>query len=117
MYIVIIDEGCYNRKEKVQVFPSILEARASVWRYTQKADKTRDEHDVVDAKLYKTTRKRGACVLVDEFSDVALDDGYAEGWKSEGRREAEHRQWEADREAERERWAKYVAIPVERHAN
>lgn len=117
MYIVIIDEGCYSRKEQVQVFSSIVEARASVWWYIRKVDKTRGGHDVVDAKLYKVTRKRGPCALVDEFSDVALDDGYAEGWKSEGRREAEHRQWEAKRETERQWREKYVAIPIERHAD
>ena len=114
MYIVIIEEGYDSREQEVHTFRSLVPARASVWEYIRRVDATRDEYDAVDAKLYKTGRG-SKCKLIDEFSDVALKDGYAEGWKSEGRREDEHRQWEAEREAEREWRAKYVAIPIERH--
>lgn len=116
MYIVVIEEGCANREQEVHVFRSLVVARASVWKYIRRVASVRDEYDTIDATLYKTCNG-SRCKLIDEFSDVALKDGYAEGWKSEGRREAEHQQWEAEREAEREWRAKYVAIPIERHAD
>lgn len=116
MYLLIIEAGYNNREQEVHVSRSLKTARASVWKYIRRVDATRDEFDTVDAQLYETGRG-GKCKLIDEFSDVALKDGYAEGWKSGGRREAEHQQWEADRQAEREWRAKYVAIPIERHAD
>lgn len=116
MYIVVIEEGAGDRKEKVNIFSDIITARSSMWKYIKHIDSTREEYDIVEARLYGTD-KRGRCRLIDQFCDQALKDGYAEGWKSEGRREAEHQQWEADREAEREWRAKYVAEPVEDHAN
>lgn len=116
MYVIVIDEGFGNRKEKVSIFPTIRAARDSVYKYAQRTLRTREEHDVVTARLYRVGAG-GGCVLVDKFSDEALKDGYAEGWKSEGRRKAEYEQWEAEREAEREWRAKYVAIPIERHAD
>lgn len=88
MYILIIEEGYSSREQEVYTFPSLTAARASIWKYIRRLDATRDEYDTVDAKLYET-RNSSRCKLIDEFSDVALKDGYAEGWKSEGRRERE----------------------------
>lgn len=119
MYIVIIDEGFHDRKEEVRVFENAGVARCWVWDYATRMQRRKipdGEYDVVDARLYRVSRA-GKCVFTDQFSDVALKDGYAEGWKSEGRREAEHQEWEAAREAEREWRAKYVAVPIERHAD
>lgn len=116
MYVVIIDEGFGDRKEKVSVFLSIGIARESVDRYAERTLRHREDHDIVTARLYRVG-SGGGCVLIDSYCDEALKDGYAEGWKSEGRREVEHQQWEAERQAEREWRAKYVAIPIERHAD
>lgn len=119
MYIVIIDEGYCNRKEEVRVFEDAEIARRWVWDYATRMQRRKipdSEYDTVDARLYRTGRS-GKCVLMDQFSDVALRDGYGEGWKSEGRREAEHQEWEAAREAERQWRAQYVAVPIERHAD
>lgn len=113
MYILIIDEGCCGRKEEVYAFPTAIRARAEVERYICRTSFAED-FDVVDAKLYRSSRS-GKCRLVDQFSNVALRDGYAEGWESEGRREEQSRQWEAEREAERRWRAEFVAIPIERH--
>jgi hypothetical protein len=115
MYVTVIDEG-YKHEGAVYVFSSILSARACVWWYIRRIDDTRDDYDTVDAKLYRV-RKNGKCKLIDEFSDVALKDGFAEEWKSEGRREAEHQQWEVEREAERQWRAEYVVEPIESHAD
>ena len=119
MYIVIIDEGNHDRKEEVRVFEDAEVARRWVCDYSVRMQRRRipdSEYDVVDARLYRVGRA-GSGRLIDEFSDVALRDGNGEGWKSEGRREAEHRQWEAEREAERQWRAMYVAEPIEHHAD
>lgn len=116
MYVVIIDEGFGSRKEKVSVFLSTRTARESVVEYAERTQRHREDHDVVTARLYRVG-SGGGCVLIDNYSEEALKDGYAEGWKSEGRREAEHQQWEAECEAEREWREEYVAIPIERHAD
>lgn len=93
MYILIIEEGCGEREQEVHSFQSVKSARSFIWAYIRRVDKAgRENYDTVDAKLYRNS-SRSKCVLVDEFSDVALKDGYAEGWKSEGRRAEETREF------------------------
>lgn len=119
MCIIIIDAGYYNRKEEVRTFEDMETARRWVWDYATRMSRRKipdGEYDVVDARLYRASHT-GRCTLIDQFSNVALQDGYGEGWKSEGRREVEHQQWEAKREADRQWREKYVAIPIERHAD